>query len=72
MRKWFPSADETFVFRNRVHPEKSIVILVPGGQEPQSVIIDGVTYEPDPDREELVRMYINVAERKRLEVEEEK
>ncbi len=65
-RKWFPSPDECFVFRDELSEEKiPIVLLIPGGEEPRSVAINGDEYTLDMDRTDLVRMYVRVAERKR-------
>ena len=71
MAKWFPSPDETFVYgRSRWHhggEPKRIVLLIPGGEEPETVEIDGETYKLDEDMTEKTHMYVRVAERKRTE-----
>lgn len=72
MAKWFPSPDETFVYqRSTWHhgPEiRRVVILIPGGEEPSEIRIDGELYELDEGMTEKTRMYVRVAERKRTEI----
>lgn len=60
MAKWFPTPEETFVFRN-VRTQVGVTILVPGGQEPRNVIIDGVTYELDEETTFLARAHVRKA-----------
>lgn len=62
--KWFPASEETFVYRNRFTGSR-IMILIPGGEQPKTVLIDDIEHVLDEDMTEHARMFIRVAERKR-------
>lgn len=64
MTKWFPSPEETFVFRSAL-TARGVTILVPGGQEPQSVVIDGEELILDDETTFLARAHIRVAYERR-------
>ena len=69
MAKWFVRPDEAFVFRER-HGDEAVIILRQGAQHPpEQVEIDGYPYDFDEDKTEQVRMFMRVADRKRLERE---
>lgn len=62
--KWFPQPDEAFAFSRE---GKKILVLIPGGGEaPKQLILDGYEFEYDEEKTEQVRMFIRVAERRRL------
>lgn len=67
MAKWFPTEEQTFVFR---HPGtgRAIVMLIPDGEEPKDILIDECRYLLDAEKTEQTRMYVRVAERKRLNI----
>lgn len=71
MAKWFPLPEETFVYRNRVNHEQAVMILVPGGEEPQSVIINGVQHELDEETTFLARGHVRRAYESRQEIPSE-
>ena len=70
MAKWFPAPEETFVFRNAL-TARAVTILVPGGQEPQSVVIDGEELILDDETTFLTRAHVRQAYEKRLHLQSE-
>ena len=64
MAKWFPAPEETFVFRSAL-TARGVTILVPGGQEPQSVVIDGEEHMLDEETTFLSRAHIRAAYERR-------
>ena len=64
MAKWFPAPEETFVFRSAL-TARGVTILVPGGQEPQSVVIDGEEHTLDEETTFLSRAHIRAAYERR-------
>ena len=70
MEKWFPSPEETFVFRS-LQTARAVTILVPGGQEPQSVVIDGQELSLDEEMTFLTRAHVRAAYERRLQLSSE-
>ena len=60
MAKWFPSPEETFVFRS-LQTARGVTILIPGGEEPKSVVIDGVEHTLDEEMTFLTRAHVRRA-----------
>lgn len=57
---WTPTLAETFVFHDFTKPEKTALVIVPGGQQPATLVIDGSPYAFDSAATEKTRMYIRV------------
>jgi hypothetical protein len=60
MAKWFPTPEETFVFRSR-EGGPAVTILVPGGHGPSLVEMDGVQYVEDEELTFLTRAHVRRA-----------
>ncbi len=70
MAKWFPTPEETFVFRS-LQTARGVTILIPGGEEPQSVVIDGVEHALDEETTFLTRAHVRAAYERRLQLSSE-